>query len=85
MLLACRDWWGTWVLLKQEQELEGDVGSRVAGSRFVAMREEPERRTNKEEWSNERERGWILLMLYKLLIQPSLQDLPFHFFKFYFF
>ena len=56
MLLACRDWRGTWVLLNQEQELEGDVGSRVTGSHFGAMREEPERRTNKEEWSNKRER-----------------------------
>lgn len=59
MLLAYGDWpWDVGPaqaepviqgLFCWKQELEEDVGSRAAGSHFVAMREEPEKRANMAE------------------------------------
>ena len=50
----------TGILFCWKCELEGDVPSSVAGSHFVAMREEPAKRTNnKTEREREREIGFV--------------------------
>lgn len=64
-----------------KREREEAAGSRAAGSHFVAMREEPEKRTNMAEVEQQdrergRERDCILSVLRELLISPSPPDLP---------